>query len=120
MSTSERHPEHPSPIPRVIGIAMLAWALVPANPYGYYIILRFVFCGVCAFLAFKVSEQQSIGWAWALGITAVIYNPIIPVHLTREIWSIVNIATIALLAGSIAVLNGIRRAGHGEQAETHR
>jgi hypothetical protein len=35
---------------------------------------------------------------------AVIYNPIIRIHLTREIWSAVNIATVAIATLSIFVL----------------
>ena len=85
------------PIAQVIAIGMLAWALVPTNPYGYYILLRFVVCGVCAYLAVKAYQLERIPWVWVLGITAVLYNPLIRVHLTREIWSVVNVATIVLL-----------------------
>lgn len=84
-------------IPQAIIIVMLLWALNPENPYGYYIILRFVVCGVCAYLAFQAAEIEKIPWVWILGITAVIYNPIIRVHLNREIWSVVNMATIVML-----------------------
>lgn len=83
---------------------MLAWALVPSNPYGYYLLLRVVVCGICAYLALAAYERQRQGWVWALGITAVVYNPFIRVHLNREIWSAVNIATIVLLAATIWVL----------------
>ena len=96
--------EQELPIAQVIGIGMLAWALVPANPYGYYILLRFVICGICMYLAVQAYDLNKLGWVWALGITAVVYNPLIRVHLTREIWSIVNLATIALLVGTIWVL----------------
>ncbi len=89
-----------------MGIAMLLWALVPSNPYGYYVLLRFVICGVCAFLAFRMIEIQRHGWVWILGITALIYNPIVRVHLNRELWSVVNIVTIVLLAVTIVVLHG--------------
>lgn len=80
---------------------MLVWALNPANPYGYYVLLRWVCCGVFAYLAFHAFNQKRQAWVWILGITAGIYNPIVPVHLTREIWSVVNVITIAVAAASI-------------------
>jgi hypothetical protein len=80
---------------------MLAWALVPSNPYGYYLLLRVVICGICAFLAFVAHARQQTGWVWVLGISAVVYNPFGRVHLTREIWTVVNVVTIVLLAVTI-------------------
>jgi len=85
-------------VPQVIAIIMLLWALNPENPYGYYVLLRVVLCAVCAFLAFRALEIGGDAWVWILGVTAVIYNPIVRIHLTREIWSLLNIATIVLLA----------------------
>jgi len=80
---------------------MLLWALNPANPYGYYILLRWVCCGIFAYLAFKALDQGYQGWVWVLGITAAVYNPIFRVHLTREIWSVVNAVTIGIAVASV-------------------
>jgi hypothetical protein len=90
-------------IPQAIVIAMLLWALNPENPYGYYILLRCVCCAAFAYLAIKALEQAKEGWTWVLGITAVVYNPIIRIHLTRDIWEVINIATIAVAALSVFV-----------------
>ena len=91
-------------MPQIIAIAMLLWALNPDNPYGYYILLRIVLCAICAYLAFRALEIGVDAWVWTMGVTAVIYNPVIRIHLTREIWSVVNIATIIVLAISFATL----------------
>jgi hypothetical protein len=88
---------------------MLAWALVPTNPYGYYVLLRVMICAICAYLAFAAFEQQQLGWVWVLAITAVVYNPVIRVHLNREIWSGVNIATMILLALTIWTIRPTRK-----------
>ncbi|MBU1425285.1 MAG: hypothetical protein KKH12_07545 [Gammaproteobacteria bacterium] len=94
------------PIPQIVGVALLAWALVPTNPYDYYIFLRIVLCGIFVFLAIKAHELKQAGWVWALAITAVVYNPIVRIHLNREIWSVVNFATIGLLIATVFVLRG--------------
>ena len=88
---------------------MLAWALNPANPYGYYILLRIVCCAVCAYLALTAAGTGKTQWTWILGIFAVIYNPIVRIHLTREIWSVVNVVTIIVLAVSVAQLEGKKK-----------
>ena len=88
-------------IPQLIAIAMLLWAFNPDNTYGYYKLLRWVCFGVFAYLTFKVPEQISSSWAWVFGITALVYNPIIPVHLSRDIWFVINALTIGVLIASI-------------------
>jgi hypothetical protein len=89
-------------IPTLITIAMLGWALHPENPYGYYILLRFVTCPVLGFLAFFASTKESTTWTWLLGIMAIVYNPIIRVHLNRDVWSFINVATMVMLLAFVA------------------
>ena len=95
-------------IPQVIASLMLLWALYPDNPYAYYTLLRVVCCGVFAYLAVQAHKQQNSDWVWILGSIAVLYNPIATIHLTREIWSIVNVVTIIVAGISVVVL---RRSG---------
>ena len=89
------------PLAQIVAVVMLAWALVPSNPYSYYLLLRIVLFGICAYLAFRFYERNAIGWVWTLGILAAVYNPIFRVHLTREIWTVVNLVTIAILIATI-------------------
>jgi hypothetical protein len=91
-------------IPQAIAGVMLVWALNPANPYGYYMLLRIVCCAVCAYLAVAAANTGKTPWTWTLGIFAVIYNPIMRVHLTRDFWSVVNVVTIIVLAVSVSQL----------------
>ena len=91
-------------IPQAIVIPLLLWALIPANPYGYYIVLRWICCAAFAYLAIQALSLGRDGWVWILGVTAVVYNPIFRIHATREIWSIVNLVTIALAVASVFVL----------------
>jgi|HigsolmetaAR205D_1030408.scaffolds.fasta_scaffold16465_3 hypothetical protein len=76
----------------------VAIALVPTLPYGYYSVMRWVVCAACAWLAVSSYRNGREEWAWAWGVVAGIYNPIFPVHANREIWSIVNVVTIAVAA----------------------
>ncbi len=91
-------------IPQVVIIPLLFLALNPANPYGYYILLRWISCAVFVYIALQAFTIEKIGWVWVFGITALIYNPIIRVHGTREMWSIINLITIVLAFISIFIL----------------
>ena len=93
-------------IPQVVASLMLIVALNPDNPYGYYVLIRWVIFGIFAFLAFKALEEEKIEWVWILGITAAVYNPFIKAHLGRELWSIVNVLTVGIAVFSIFKLKG--------------
>ncbi|HEV3259760.1 MAG TPA: DUF6804 family protein, partial [Gemmataceae bacterium] len=117
-------------VPQLIVCLMLLWALKPDNRYGYYVLLRWACCAAFAYLAFQALAQGRQAWGWVLGVTAVAYNPIIPIHLTRNIWSTINVMTIGLAVASIFVLRtkGSRRRqsdtggvlGQRERAEEER
>jgi len=77
-------------------VIALVVALLPL-PYAYYMLLRVGMCGMLAYLAYTASQSNQQGLTWVLGITAVIYNPFAPLHLGREVWTVINLGTIGLL-----------------------
>lgn len=80
----------------VLGILVVALfvALIPSMPYGYYPLMRWIVSAACIWLALFAYRIGVEGWAWIWGVLAGIYNPIVPVHATREIWVAVNLASI--------------------------
>ena len=52
--------------PQAIATVMLLWALNPENDYGYYILLRWVYCEAFAYFAFQALTQERQGWVLAL------------------------------------------------------
>lgn len=85
----------PSLIARFVAMALLIWALAQ-HPYGYYKLLRWVVCGVGVYSTVVATSSKKTLWAWGLGITAVVFNPIIPIHLDRETWAVIDIAAAIL------------------------
>jgi hypothetical protein len=64
-------------------------------PYGYYILLRLGLCAACVYYAFRAGQLRALGHRFALGALAVLYNPIVPVHLgSKGLWTVVNIGTV--------------------------
>ena len=91
-------------IARIAAIILLLWALA-RHPYGYYTLLRFVVCGVSAYGAYFSSEIIiNKGWAWIFGIIAILFNPIIPIHLDRDTWAVIDVAVAVVLGVSIFML----------------
>jgi uncharacterized protein DUF6804 len=83
--------------------ALLALIAIAPLPHGFYTLLRVVVCGASAFLAYRQYEQKKgvDGWALFLGLAAVLFNPLIPVYLTRGIWFFLDIAVAGLLVGHL-------------------
>lgn len=90
-------------VARIIAIGLLFWAL-DKHPYGYYTMLRFIVCAVTAYGAWFASEIENKGWAWCLGIIAVLFNPIFPVHLDKETWGYINVMVGIIIAVSFFFL----------------
>jgi len=66
---------------------MLCLAVIPAWPYGFYSLLRLIVCGVAAYTAFKFKNNSSMSAHFIpLLVLAVLFNPLMPVHLTRILW----------------------------------
>jgi hypothetical protein len=77
----------------LIPAIMLFVALMPL-PYGYYTLLRFVVCAAAAYLAYvEYTRRENVNpWVVGLALIAFLFNPIIPVFLSREIWAPINVA----------------------------
>ena len=63
--------------------------------------LRFIVCGVSAYIAFIAYLWQKLLATWLFGFIAVLFNPLIPIHLPREVWQLIDL-TCALLFVAIA------------------
>ncbi len=75
---------------------LLSLALFPL-PYFYYQFLKIAVCGfsIYSFILYYPKYKFSfinIG----LLTSAIIYNPVIPLYITKDIWAIINIVTLCL------------------------
>ena len=95
--------KRPHFIPTVIAALMLLVSLAPW-PYGYYQLLRFVVCGAAGYVAFIAYNWKKIWAVWLFGFIAVLFNPLIPIHLSREIWQLIDVVCAALFAVIMFIL----------------
>ena len=74
-------------------LVVLGIGLLPM-PYGYYFLSRLVVCGCAIYYAIQFSGQSDTTLVWIFGFFAVLYNPIIPIHLgAKGLWIVVNLIT---------------------------
>jgi hypothetical protein len=74
-------------------------------PYGYYMLLRLVVCGIFAWAAYITYERKKDVLPWVFGILAIMFNPIMKIHLPKELWAVVDVCSgIFLLAVSTELL----------------
>lgn len=97
----DRLKEKPSMKSKLLWIAPIA-ILVAAQlgwPYGFYIFLRIAVCAFAIILSWmEYSDRQEISsLSILLGLMAALYNPFLPIYLTREIWMPINILSIVIL-----------------------
>lgn len=75
-------------------LSLLFIAFVHPLPYGLYTLNRIVTKLFAVIGAYCVWEENTF-LAYALVLTAIVFNPIIPIHLNRNIWKYVDvIATV--------------------------
>jgi len=89
--------QRPHLIPALVAAVMLLVALAEW-PYGYYQLLRFVTCGVAAYVAFLAYQWQKIWATWPFGFIALLFNPLIPIRLSRELWQPIDVICAILFA----------------------
>jgi hypothetical protein len=82
--------KRPHLIPAVIAAVILLLALAPW-PYGYYQLLKFVVCGAAGYIAFTAYSWKKIWAMWLFGFIAILFNPLIPIYLSREVWQPIDI-----------------------------
>lgn len=87
-------------IMKIVAIIMLFWALAD-NPYFYYQILHWVICWLAVYLTYLAYQNKKNIWIWLFAISAVCFNPILPIYFSREIWSVLDILVAVMILISI-------------------
>ena len=72
--------------------AVLLFIAIFGLPYGYYTFLRLAVTGMSLYAAFGLLEKGS-GNFWVMLFIALLFNPLIPINLSKDIWMLINIIT---------------------------
>ena len=80
-----------------LGVAGLSLIAILPFPIGFYTLLRIVVCGSALFLVSILWERNRAISGWLIAI-AVLFNPIFPIWLTKEIWAVLNAGTAVIFS----------------------
>lgn len=83
-------------VPIYIVSAMLFLGAAPL-PYGYYMLLRIVSCGFFIWASVIAHETNNQYLPWVFGFLALLFNPIIKIHLPKELWAVIDIGSAILI-----------------------
>lgn len=73
-------------------------------PIGFYTFLRFAVSIAGIWIAIVAAKSSQAGWVVIGVVVVVVFNPLVPVWLTKEIWvSIDLIAAIAVATAGFRV-----------------
>lgn len=86
---------------RLITAAMLLWALA-RHPIGYYTVVRLLTAGVCLYAAYLAAQDNQTGWAFIFGGMVILFQPLIPLRMTRQTWNYIDVIAALFLIASIA------------------
>ena len=86
----------------VVPAILLVVATSELLPYGYYTFTRIVTCAVAAIIAFVGFRDRPVSqWSVALALIAILFNPFIPIRLSRQTWFYLDIGAASLFAGHL-------------------
>ncbi len=99
---------HIGKVAACVSILLLLLAVFAKWPYGFYTILRIVVCGSSVHIAFSAATLNNKLWVWIMGTTALLFNPLIPIHLNRSTWQVIDFMAAVIFAVSLAPILGVR------------
>ena len=79
----------------IIPAILLIIAPIISFPYGFYTFLRLVvtITAIIAVVSSLKNEGTVNEMSIIFGLIAILYNPLIPIYLSREIWMPINFIT---------------------------
>jgi len=81
------------PVAPIYVISALLFIGAAPLPYGYYMFLRIAACGFFIWASIVTYEKRSQYLPWVFGLLALLFNPIIKIHLPKELWAIIDICS---------------------------
>jgi len=89
--------------PPITAAVLLVLAVLGRWPYGFYTLLRIVVCIAAIYTGIKTVKAGMIAWAWVMGATALLFNPLFSFHMRRSNWRILDLLAAILFASCVAL-----------------
>jgi hypothetical protein len=80
---------------------------------GSFLPLRLVVSVGAALLALTTHTQKTMGWMWVMLGILLLFNPLVPIHLRRHIWQLLDLVAAGIFVAAAVALRfppGARKA----------
>ena len=95
----------------LLGPAFLFLIAIGPLPYEFYMLLRLVsvpLFGILMFHSLLRYRPESSNWyIWMFLGFGLLYNPFVPVYLTKDLWIVFNIVTAGIIATYWYAINNL-------------
>jgi len=88
---------------------LLLLAIPSGWPYDFYILLRWIIFITSLIVANGFRKSALDGWMMVFGGVAFLFNPIIPVHLSKSSWVLIDFVSAILFFLSAQAIKGSKR-----------
>jgi hypothetical protein len=85
--------------------ALLAIGIIGPHNYAYYEFLRWSVSGFALYSVLIALYFRSKNWVMAFCAITLVFNPIVPIYMARQIWKWIDFAVIIIFAFSSDCLN---------------
>jgi hypothetical protein len=105
---------YPAVVPAIIGgfFLLVGWL---GAPYEFYVVLRWAVTAMAIWMSTIASGQKRTYWVVAFTCVALLFNPIIPLNMTREFWILPDMIGAVLFATAGGKLRASRPATHNDK-----
>ncbi len=93
---------------KILALLLLLGALGD-NDYGYYQFLRWVIVVIGAYLTYLAYNSENKIWMWTFALITLLFNPIFPFYLSREIWQVIDVIVAIIFLISIFKIKNYER-----------
>jgi len=81
----------------VIAVLVLLLAIPDSIwPYGYFVLLRWIVTGIALLVLWTAYNLKMQGWVWLMASVAILFNPILPIHLDKGMWQVIDFIVASL------------------------
>ena len=93
-------------VPCIVG-ALAAFVAIADMPYGYCTLMRLMVCATAVFVLVVAARSRQMWAVWLHGMFGLLFNPIVPIHLTKSLWQPLDFIAGALLVAAAFVVHSV-------------
>ena len=88
---------------RLLSAALLIWAF-GRHRYIFYELVKLIVVGVMVYGVYYTHKLEMKTWMVVFAVIVILFNPFLPVHLSRQAWEVFDLAAAGVLLLSVFLL----------------